>query len=67
MKKPAIYQIEQPAPNVTAIARMPNTELPVKHVSFRTCGYGGPVAPTKLFAKTSGSNTQPPMSPLNRR
>ena len=67
MKKPAIYQIEQPAPNVTAIARMPTTDLPVKYVDFRTCGGNKPMAPTKLFAASSNSNSPPALSPLNRR
>ena len=67
MKTPAIYQIEQINGNQTAIARMPTTELPVKYVKMQTCGYNEPVAPTKLFAATSGSNNAPPLSPLNRK
>jgi len=66
MKKPAIYQIEQINGNQTAIARMPCTELPVKHVSFRTCGYDGPVAPKNLFG-TSNGLTAPALVPLNRK
>lgn len=66
MKKPAIYQIERPSPNVTAIARVPATDLPVKYVNFRTCGDNEAIAPTKLFGATSGNNV-PALSPLNRR
>lgn len=66
MKKPAIYQIEQINGNQTAIARMPTTDLPVKYVDFRTCGYNEPIAPKKLFG-TSNGLTAPELAPLNRR
>ena len=66
MKKPAIYQIEQINGNQTAIARMPTTDLPVKQVNFRTCGYNEPIAPKNLFG-TSNGLVAPPLAPLNRR
>jgi len=66
MKKPAIYQIEQPAPNVTAIARFPNTELPVKYVKMRCGNLDKPVVPQKLFGTSNGTE-QVPYAPMNRR
>lgn len=62
MKKPAIYQIEQPAPNVTAIARFPNTELPVKYVKMRYGNLDKPVVPEKLFGTSATADKTRPMN-----